>query len=127
LQTISTTTITVPQLSPTKLECLEGWLRNILWESTLPLLEGEAASTPDSFSIHRVKGRLLLESGQVKMVQGVRDVFDVTDLDGSQPGNNKPRPNLDEAVRGKLVLIGRGVAGLPWEESLKAAIHTPTQ
>jgi len=126
-QTISTIAITVPQLSPKKLECLEGWLRKILWESRLPLPEGEAASTPDLFSVHRVKGRLLLESGQVKMVQGVREVFDVTDLEGSPQGNKESRPNLDEAVRGKLVLIGRGVAGLAWEESLSAAIHTSTQ
>ncbi|MCJ1251733.1 hypothetical protein MMC30_008970 [Trapelia coarctata] len=125
--TISTTTITVPRLSAKQLEGLEAWLRKMLWECTLALPGGEAASAPDSFSIHRLKGRLLLESGRVKMVQGVREVFEVTDLDVSKKGNVEPSSGFAEAVKGKLVLIGRGVAGQPWQDSLNAAIGSRTQ
>lgn len=103
------------------------WLQKILWECTLPLPGHEVAGTRDSFSIYRLKGRLLLESGRVKMVQGVREVFEVADLDNSNQGDDESSSGLAEAVKGKLVLIGRGIAGQPWEDSLDAAIGGRTQ
>ena len=88
----------------------------------LPLAGGERASSSDSFSIHRLKGRLLLESGRVKMVQGVREVFEVSDLDNCNHGSESSKSGFAEAVKGKLVLIGRGLAGQPWQDSLNAAM-----
>ena len=52
------------------------------------------------------------------MVQGVRDVFDITDLEKGREKGGKDTPEAAKDDRGKLVLIGRGLAGLPWEASL---------
>lgn len=73
---------------------------------------------PPDFSVHRLKGRVLTVSGGVKMIQGVRDVFDMVDLDESAPNQQ------DETGRreGKLVLIGRGFSDLPVEESLLGSL-----
>ena len=86
------------------------------------MLRQELSSLSDSFSIHRVKGRLILDSGDVKMVQGVREVFELTDMDRSQAENTAKTSDVPEPVQGKLVLIGRNISGLPWEESLHSAI-----
>lgn len=53
--------------------------------------------------------------GATKMIQGVRDVFEIVDVEG----------HGDDTQRGKLVLIGRGLAGLPVEESLQFALKEP--
>ena len=44
------------------------------------------------------------------MVQGVRDVFEITDLDSEQDDVR--------GEKGKLVLIGRGLKDLAWEDTL---------
>lgn len=52
------------------------------------------------------------------MIQGVREVFEIVDLDreeGSQQGQGQGQ--------GKIVLIGRGLVGLPIEESLRFALE----
>ncbi|KAB5576565.1 CobW/HypB/UreG, nucleotide-binding domain-containing protein [Coniochaeta sp. 2T2.1] len=70
--TISTISIPLPVLPKNKVEAVDAWLRQVLWEYILP---GE--TTPRNgapFEIHRVKGRLVLEDGAQKMVQGVREL-----------------------------------------------------
>lgn len=60
-------------------------------------------------------------SGTAKMIQGVREVFELVDVDPS----NTPTATLDEDAtpqRGKLVLIGRGLSDLPVEESLRSVL-----
>ena len=104
------------------MEKLEAWLRSILWEVKLPLLGQRLSNLSRSFSIHRVKGRLILDSGHVKMVQGVREVFEVTDMDLPEAENTETIGDASKSVQGKLVLIGRNISGLPWEESLHSAI-----
>lgn len=47
------------------------------------------------------------------MIQGVRDVFEMVDMSSSAQ---------DQGQAGKLVLIGRGLSGLPVEESLRGAL-----
>lgn len=98
---------------------LDAWLRELLWECNLSL-PGGPMSSPNlpRPSIHRLKGRILLESGAVKMVQGVRDVFDITDLEKEPENRRKETLDAPKEDNGKLVLIGRGLAGLPWEASL---------
>ncbi|KAF5666205.1 NOT2 family [Fusarium heterosporum] len=72
--TISTVTIPVDQLQPEQLETVDRWLRSILWDNKLP----EAKQDGD-FEIHRSKGRLVFANGEVKMLQGVREVFEIND------------------------------------------------
>jgi len=110
--TISTISITIPLLSSeAQLASFDAWLRAILWENTL-MHSGQGYPLDDT-SIHRVKGRLKMTSGATKMVQGVREVFEITDIE------SKGETTMGE---GKLILIGRGVADIPWEASLRAAL-----
>ncbi|KAF4975828.1 hypothetical protein FZEAL_7447 [Fusarium zealandicum] len=105
-KTISTVTIPVGRLEPEQLDAVDRWLRSVLWDSKLP--EAEEAS---GFEIHRSKGRLVFANGDVKMLQGVREVFEI---------NSGPRD--DEAPKeGKIILIGRNVADVGFENSFKRA------
>ena len=84
----------------------------MLWESTLPFSDQMGTPKEAGFEIHRLKGRLPLQSGLVKMVQGVREIFEITDLCTEGTGTG------EGTDAGKIVLIGRNVAGQGWEESL---------
>ncbi|KAI9171162.1 Cobalamin (vitamin B12) biosynthesis CobW-like protein [Paramyrothecium foliicola] len=72
--TISTITIPVPQLDPSQLEQVDRWLRSVLWDQKLPEKNEEG-----KFEIHRSKGRFLFNDGQEKLLQGVREVFEIMD------------------------------------------------
>ncbi|KAL9121247.1 MAG: hypothetical protein Q9187_002193 [Circinaria calcarea] len=122
-ESISTLSIPVPVLTDTKLLMLDVWLRELLWECNLSLPSGLTIpiSTPKPL-IHRLKGRIRLDSGAVKMVQGVREVFEITDLDRGLDKGPKDTPETTKDDRGKLVLIGKGLAGLPWEASLRFSL-----
>lgn len=50
------------------------------------------------------------------MIQGVRDVFELVDIDNASEGQET------ETKLGKIVLIGRGLSNLPVEESLRYAL-----
>ncbi|KAL9488486.1 hypothetical protein ACSS6W_000763 [Trichoderma asperelloides] len=93
--TISTVSIPVPALRPEQLEDVDRWLRAVLWDHKLP--DAENAS---EFEIHRSKGRLVFKNGNVKLLQGVREIFEIMDA-----------PNGAEitSTEGKIILIGRGV------------------
>lgn len=104
VQKIGTITIPLPPLRPEQLERLDGWLRSVLWESTLP----NQASKP-SFEVHRTKGRIALSNGSVKMLQGVREIFEIIDAEV------EPQIQHD----GKLVFIGRGLIQDMFEQSLR--------
>ena len=140
-QSISTIAIPLPTLSPSQFAALESWLQSLLWENILlpPLpslaaaLEhtslndgsGSISSTAEPvedkepFSIHRTKGLIHCEDGTAKMLQGVREVFDITDLDNDGGGGSD---NQSER-KGKIVLIGRGLRKEDMEASLARALR----
>ena len=69
--------------------------------------------------IHRLKARLVFKNGDVKLVQGVREVFEIFDGDKSRSGED----GTDAVSQsGKIVLIGRGVTGVDFERSFLEAI-----
>ncbi|ELR07513.1 hypothetical protein GMDG_02604 [Pseudogymnoascus destructans 20631-21] len=108
---ISTVTIKVPPLKEEQLPKLDAWLRSILWDSKLPDSSTEPATTSleqSPFEIYRLKARLPMSDGSIKIVQGVRDVFEIKDaLEQTQP----------ELKEGKIVVIGRDMANLGLERS----------
>ncbi len=53
------------------------------------------------------------------MIQGVRDIFEI--VDKSIIGSGKP--DSAENSKGKIVLIGRGLMGLGFEESLLGGLR----
>lgn len=92
--TLSTINISFPVLDEAGFSKLEGCLENILWPS------GNAKP----YEVHRTKGLLRLTNGTFKMIQGVREIFDITDAP-SDP---------DQAIEGsRVVLIGRNLDRVP--------------
>lgn len=103
-------------LKPEQLVDIDAWLRSVLWDLKLPSLDCDQKSngTGDTcFEIHRLKARLLLSNGDVKIVQAVREVFEI--IDAPQPDDaSLAIPPLE----GKIVLIGRHLVDVLFEESL---------
>ena len=93
--TISTISIILPLFDPQKLFMLDGWLQTLLW--------GE--DNENGVEIHRIKGYVPLMDGTAKIVQGVREIFEVVDADKLQ----------ERKEEGKLVLIGRGLDQIHWD------------
>lgn len=92
--TLSTISISLPVLDTAGFSKLEQCLEDILWPSGLP----------KPFEVHRTKGLLRLANGACKMVQGVRDIFDITDA----------RSDPEQANEGsRIVLIGRNLDRVP--------------
>ncbi|KAF2201080.1 CobW domain-containing protein [Delitschia confertaspora ATCC 74209] len=119
---ISTITLTLPVLSPHQLEKLDAWLRSVLWESDLPL----HSPTTLEFEIHRSKGRFVLTNGSVKLLQGVREIFEFIDHRDSAKGGGEENAQGGGRETGKLVFIGKGLneeLRELFEESLTAALR----
>ena len=116
-QSISTITVVVPVLKVHQLPKLDAWLRSILWDSTLPSLDTE----PDcrGFEIHRLKARIQFADGTAKIVQGVREVFEIID----EPTCTETTDGVRRS-EGKVVLIGRNLGGLPFLESFMNTIRS---
>lgn len=90
---------------------VDAWLRSVLWENVLPN-DGDEHKEP--FEVHRLKGRLAVQDGRTKIIQGVRELFEIFDA---------PSGGLeDESESGKVVLIGRHVPDFNFQKSLLAAI-----
>ncbi|KAK9422718.1 putative CobW-domain-containing protein [Seiridium unicorne] len=111
--TISTIAIDIPPLAAEQLEKVDVWLRSILWESLLP---GAEASKSTPLEVHRLKARLAFKDGDVKMVQGVREIFEIFDAP-------KPSASGASAQTGKIVLIGRQLQARDLERSLLDSIR----
>ncbi|ANB15983.1 hypothetical protein AWJ20_3632 [Sugiyamaella lignohabitans] len=80
-------------------EKIESWLQHVLWEYDI---DGTVVE------IHRTKGRLMRDdnSRQTRIIQGVRDTYDIVDLEGESP---LTVDDLDMNY-GKLVLIGKNIS-----------------
>lgn len=104
---IATATITFPALREEQVDRFDRFLRTVLWEDTLP-----NNKTHERFEIHRLKGRIPVVNGNILLIQGVRNVYDVNE--------GKPTSQADDEA--KLVLIGKGVAQAAFRESLLDAL-----
>lgn len=98
----------IPLLAPSQLEEVDKWLRSVLWESEAPsTTTGQAP-----IEIHRLKARLVFDDGTVKIVQGVREIFEIID-------GQKADSDVGAASQmGKIVLIGRNIQNVDVERSL---------
>ncbi|KAJ0387615.1 hypothetical protein COL922a_001990 [Colletotrichum nupharicola] len=101
--TISTVSIPVPRLGLSQLANVDKWLRKILWDRRLP---GDDKTV---LEVHRAKGRLVFENGDVKLMQGVREIFEILD---------SPDRTREAVGEGKIILIGRYLQGVDFEKSL---------
>ncbi|KAF5874326.1 uncharacterized protein Bfra_004332 [Botrytis fragariae] len=131
--TITTLTLTTPPLSPTSLPHLDAWLRSLLWDSRIPSPSPSPSSLTSSSlphtnlslpspEIHRLKARLPLTNNTTKIIQAVREVFEI--LDDISPPSSLPKPTTTAEIappppqnemesdgnsEGKIVLIGRNI------------------
>lgn len=112
----------VAVLEPEHLTRLDAWLRCVLWESKLPGSSDDSASGEKQIEIHRLKARLPLSDGQVKLVQGVREIFEILDA----PASSGTSFDASMNTLGKIVLIGRHLLNVPFEESFKNMIESST-
>ncbi|RKF55078.1 COBW domain-containing protein 1 [Erysiphe neolycopersici] len=122
--TITTIAFEIPLLEIHQVSKIDEWLRSVLWESSLPSLASDPSDTlslSQSFEIHRLKAKLVLSSNDVKIIQGVRDVFDIIDA----PLNPSYVPKETEKNKGKIVLIGRGLIHSHFQSSFMKAIFSP--
>ena len=87
-------------------------MRSVLWENALP---GGSHAPGPAFEIHRLKGHLILKDGGEKMVQGVREVFEIFD-------NPTPSSSEEGQREGKLVLIGRYLVDYDFRTSIEEFI-----
>ncbi|EJT77728.1 hypothetical protein GGTG_02833 [Gaeumannomyces tritici R3-111a-1] len=109
---ISTISIPLGVLQPAQVAKVDKWLQSVLWENELP----GTGKVQDKarFEVHRVKGRLVFSDGGAKMVQGVRELFEIFD---SLEEKGK-EADAGMASGGKMVLIGRHLLGFDFAGSL---------
>jgi G3E family GTPase len=93
---ISTLSFPLPAFDPQKLYILENWLQSLLWD--------DGTNIKKEYEIHRLKGYIPITDGSARLVQGVREIFDIIDAEGGTTGQQDG---------GKLVLIGKGLEHLP--------------
>lgn len=55
----------------------------------------------------------MFENGDVKLMQGVREVFEINDAPGDQ----------EVPTEGKIILIGRNLAEVDFSKSFLQALH----
>lgn len=99
--TISTITLTIPPFDVQKLPLLEGWLETVLWEAD----ERQEGKTR-KYEIHRTKGLIALTDGTIRVVQGVREIFEIIEPPPSMQDKSESKEVLTE---GKIVFIGRNL------------------
>ncbi|KAL5332804.1 CobW/HypB/UreG, nucleotide-binding domain-containing protein [Aspergillus crustosus] len=113
---ISTISLTHPPLPESKIPLVDTWLQSVLWDSILPSQsQSQYTSIPTTtpkFEIHRLKGILAVPDGSAKIIQAVRDVFEIRDQALAQDEEGKREC--------KIVLIGRGLGDVSvWQESFE--------
>ena len=97
---IGTVTLKFPVIRGTQLKRLDGWLRSVLWEGRLPGKDQKAA-----WEVHRIKGRIPFSDSTLKILQGVREIFELIDAEDETPGTE----SVSQAEGGKIVIIGRDI------------------
>lgn len=99
--TISTISLLIPPIDEHKIYLLQNWIQEILWS------EGQGNK---GYEVHRMKGKIAMTDGSMRVVQGVREIFEIVDIPREQD-----RGGGGEVVEteGKIVLIGRGLDKIP--------------
>lgn len=91
---ISTITVPLPSFDEQKLYMLENWLQSVLWD-----VEGNR-----EYEVHRTKGYINVVDGKDRVVQGVREIFEMIEVEGSKDGEDR---------EGKVVFIGKNLDKIP--------------
>ena len=93
--TISTISLAIPPSAFKDTSQLQSWLQSIMWNDL---------DEPKGYEIHRLKGFIPFGDRSAKIIQGVREIFDIIDVNDN---------DYDSHSQGKIVIIGRGLEHLP--------------
>ncbi|KAF5009751.1 hypothetical protein F66182_15525 [Fusarium sp. NRRL 66182] len=119
---ISTVALTHPRISPDQLPRVDEWLRSVLWKSIDKYSGGGVADNStqsSSCEIHRLKGILSLTDGSFKIIQDVREMYEIRDS-GRRENQDDETEVPDHC---KIVIIGRDLGtSTPWQESFARAL-----
>ncbi|KAL2405901.1 Zinc-regulated GTPase metalloprotein activator 1 [Exophiala dermatitidis] len=107
--TISTLTFPLRPVEPQEVSELQDWLETVLWEAE-DRQEGQARR----YEIHRTKGLIPITDGTVRIVQGVREIFEIIEpppaAAASHTSNSENDDNAtQQQQQGKIVFIGRNL------------------
>ena len=94
---ISSILVPVPVLPAVQIETLDEWVRSVLWEHKLPDEGGT-----EGLDVLRCKGMFRTDAGEVYVLQGVREMYDLSPAESMQDSDGT-------GEIGKLVFIGRGL------------------
>jgi G3E family GTPase len=98
LRGVSSMLVPCPILTSSQLERLDEWIRAVLWDNRLPSVSQTSTA---QLQILRCKGMFMTNDGEQYILQGVRDMYEMTKIEAPQTA----------AGEGKLVFIGRGLTG----------------
>ncbi|KAG9775415.1 cobW-domain-containing protein, partial [Aureobasidium melanogenum] len=112
--TISTLTFPLRPVDPGEVSILQDWLETVLWEA-----EDRQEGQTRKYEIHRTKGLIPITDGTVRIVQGVREIFEIiepppaADSDTSHSENDddvtQQQQQQQQQQQGKVVFIGRNL------------------
>jgi len=102
LRGISSILVPIPPLPSQRIQMLDGWIRSVLWENRLP---GSTIENPD-LQILRCKGMFHSDENELFVLQGVRAIYELTQLD-VEDDQDVDSEGIGDV--GKLVFIGKGL------------------
>ncbi|KAG5636394.1 hypothetical protein H0H81_008228 [Sphagnurus paluster] len=122
LRGISSLQVACPPLSVARFARLDAWLRSVLWENRIPeaqttQTQTTATAEEQELLVLRCKGLLAIQGGKQYVLQGVRSMYDLVELEGEAEAEDVAIPQL-----GKIVLIGKGL-GEHVRESLRKVLE----
>ncbi|KAH9942912.1 cobW-domain-containing protein [Amylocystis lapponica] len=97
---ISSLQVACPTMTSSQLSLLDEWIRTVLWEGRLP---GVRSADVLDLEVLRCKGMFTTDSGKIYVLQGVRNIYEMTQVEGAV-ASGSGLPDM-----GKLVFIGKGL------------------
>jgi G3E family GTPase len=110
---ISSLRVECPPLSAQVFDKFDQWIRTVLWENHLP---EEDSSQNRGLLVLRCKGMLTTASGKRHVLQGVRNLYEIEEIEETNDDLGIP----DE---GKVILIGKGLDDVV-RHSLEAVLNS---
>ncbi|EPQ54743.1 cobW-domain-containing protein [Gloeophyllum trabeum ATCC 11539] len=104
---ITSLQVPCPVLSRAHFDRLDEWIRTVLWEGTLPASESESLS--GNLEVLRCKGMFSCRDGKRYVLQGVRNIYDISEMDGASDKAGGRGQDVGVPEMGKLVFIGKGL------------------
>ncbi|KAG6845612.1 hypothetical protein H0H87_006665 [Tephrocybe sp. NHM501043] len=112
LRGISSLQVLCPVLNQARFDALDAWIRAVLWENRLP---ESSTNEGTDLVVLRCKGLIATEDGTQYVLQGVRSMYDMMEVEKGDDDIGVPQV-------GKVVLIGKGL-----DESVRRSLENTIQ